>query len=342
VSIRSFGAQQTTAGGLPQAVTSIQTGSLGSFPLALNQPVFLPMPPDEARITYVTVPGIRGKSLELFVDGPAKVFASDEEHGFILDIGTAASVGSGSAGVFTTLGADNDHDQLLLTIESPSTPDPSTLILSVNDNVTVHNLKIRFLGRASDFSRTDEELITTLDDILERASRMIYSVTQGHARLGEAEVVIGRFAQPGFHETMSISPVALPGAPEAFVTLPRVIHANREWWQLPVEDAALVLTHEFFHSAYLLPDEYHDGFPDLINGPHRTAQSTCGSSIMGVRELLELCVAATHGSTPRPTQQHTSMWELLAPQLTNVPVPVHSTTEFARGLSTMKLPVNTH
>jgi len=343
VSLESFGVTQVTTGAIPEPVAALQSRAVRSFPLTLNEPVFLPLSADEARYTYITVPGIRGKSVDVFVDGAAKVFASDEEHGFILDTATAASIGSGTDGMYTTLSPDGNHDQLLLTIETPRTPDVRTLIVSVNENVDVRDLKVRFLGAASRFGRTEDQLTATLHEILEETSTHLYSVTKGHVRLGSAEVVFGQFSRPGFHQTMSIGVSQVAGFAEAYVDPnSHEIKCGRGWWQMSIDDAAWTLTHEFFHHAFSLPEEYREGFPEVTTeGPNRQATATCRSSIMGSREVRELCVAGTHVSTPGQRQDpHTSMWELLAPRLINTAAPQRSTTELAiRSSGGKKLPV---
>ena len=334
VKIDEFG-QRPSGGRFPAEATAL-SDSVASMPVSLNQPVeVFSRYRNGEEVQFFTVSGVRGKSLDLLIDGEASLNINDPDSGFFFPSSTDApwEKADASNGHLVHLDA-SAHDTLLLTVKFDRTSSSAKHVkLAVNEVHDPFELTARFPGRVSDYGvANSQELAAKMEGITRQASMLLYQATAGHSRIDRLKILIGTTTDAGARINMRVDPfeyetdllrehVHFTGTPLA------LMEVDLPWWNrsAPQTHAGTALAHELMHQRYGLPDEYLDEYH--LDEPDNLVESKglCPISMLSASTAVEMCWQGNHNPSGSRTlddrtddratvtvKEKRSMWDIYA------------------------------
>lgn len=378
VKIRGLG-KQTFGGGFPAQVTRL-ADQVKSMPITLNQPIELfSHPANQGQLQFLTVTGVRGKNLDIVMDGPGTAYVNHESRGFYFpDEGQAPDerVDAQNQG-FVHIPA-SQQDTLLLTVQTQgNNKEALHTRLSVNEVRDLVDLTVRFSGQPTEYDLSGpNELQTQMSDIARYASLTLYQVTAGRTRIRSLKILVGALTQPLSKIDVRVDTTTLSGdlvrEHTVFTGTPgALIELEKRWWKryrTLRDHPGYVLAHEIIHQRYGILDEYQSHWKideQIQNGafePDNLLQSVnyCPNSVMACA-VAEFCWQGNHNPTGNATianlfdnpltlnvVEKNSSWDLYALAV-KVPAPTHHPPLILKDvkananntLTTVVLPLNT-
>jgi hypothetical protein len=314
---------------VPEVVTAV-SDRVASMPLTLNTPVEIAFPPPGTPKSYfMAVTGVSGRTLDVVLDGPGRVFLrSDPAQGFLLPEGGD----TGEPGGFTTTtGASSvitmgpGRDTLLLTVGSVGIEGHSRV--SVNVATRLIALRAQFWSTTA-ITPAQTAVLTA---ILNLANADLYRATQGHVRIGSLTLLSRINSSDG-----TSTPIDLYVVPpvSAAVFVPPVPTGGGFIIDLG-GGPGLTIASELLGLKLGIPAEPRDANGAL----------TCPNSMMnnGGLAVPVLCRRENHnpfGSNLLGAVAPRSGWEILAPAL-GLPVPAATPPRPLRTATAVTFPIAT-
>lgn len=330
---------------------------LSSFPLPLNTPVTLIdgrdrdiNQPNKETTYFVSVPNVRGKAIDITIDGRAKILVSEESNQFLLsnsdlafrEIDSRAFVGS----THTISLRPANVNTLFLTVTLDGDFRDGYGILSVNEIKEEPRFQVYYEGSATEHGFADEPTMRTqVSQIMQQASRLLYQATEGRIRVKNYGLNIKKGCPP-----LNVLPVD----PHVCITTQDILG---DFWRshaLPGNQISLekqegapsdtrsaetlgnIWAHEFMHWRFAVLDEYGETFGI---GP---SVSLCPISMMDNHRATELCWSDNHNPTGNAVLAiktgGQSMWAALGQRLNFTP-PSNSPVRVLRPNSGVNFPM---
>ncbi len=354
--VEQFAIHTGTAPSVPVEESGLKN-KLSSFPLKLNTPVTLldgvereRDQPNKETTYFVSVPNVRGKAIDITIDGRAKILVSEEINQFLLptsdlafrELDSRELLGS----TYTLSLRPANVDTLFLTVTLDGEYRDGYGILSVNEIKEEPRFQVYYEGSASEHGFADEpKMRTQVDQIIQQASRVLYQATEGRIRIKTYGLNIKKGCPPlnvlpvDPHVCISTQDIlgdfwrshALPGNQISLEKQEGTPTENQN-----TSDLGNIWAHEFMHWRFGFLDEYGETFG---LGP---SVSICPISMMDNHSATELCWSDNHNPTGNTTLTvktgGQSMWAALGQRLNFTP-PSNSPVRILRAGSGVNFPM---
>ncbi len=354
--VEHFAIHTGTAPSVPVEESGLKN-KLNSFPLKLNTPVTLldgvereRDQPSKQTTYFVSVPNVRGKAIDITIDGRAKILVSEEINQFLLpnsdlafrELDSRALLGS----TYTLSLRPANVDTLFLTVTLDGEYRDGYGILSVNEIKEEPRFQVYYEGSPSEHGFADEPTMRTqVDQIIQQASRLLYQATEGRIRIKTYGLNIKKGCPP-----LNVLPVD----PHVCISTQDILGNFWRSHALPGNQISLekqegapsdtrstislgnIWAHEFMHWRFAFLDEYGETFG---LGP---SVSLCPISMMDNHNATELCWSDNHNPTGNTTLTvktgGQSMWAALGQRLNFTP-PSNSPVRILRAESGVNFPM---